>query len=183
MKMIFQIRPIRSDLFSNGSEKHVGKHAFTLAELLLVLVLMGILTSGAVVAFQGRQQSHALRMTARDLSVAFEAARIAAKRKRLTSHVRFYNEHRQYRVEIAVAEGIADYEPVVGRAGILNRLPDSITISTVLADGMPINPIPVAYEFSPDGNGFHGKVVLQNTNGEVASVEVERETGQINVIE
>ncbi len=182
--MIFP-RHIRNDLFSKSNHSHgrVVKHAFTLVELLLVLALMGILAGGAIVAFRGRQQSHALKMIARDLSAAFEAARTIAKRKRLPSQVQFYNEHRQYRVEIAHAEDVSDYKPAVGRAGIMNQLPDSITIDTVSEDGMPLNPIPETYGFSSDGNGFHGKVILQNKNGETVSVKIEKETGQISVTE
>lgn len=104
---------------------------FTLIELMLVLILMGILTGSAVVALQGRDRPEALRLAAEDLAVAVGSAAEAAKRTGRPHVLVWEPEHRGYRLDAATGgatgrAGEETTEPVPGRAGRLHQLPEGV---------------------------------------------------------
>jgi len=169
MKMICRHDPLKRQV----------RYAFTLAELLVVLVLIAVLSGGTIVAFRGRQKTYALKMATSDLAMAIEYAQSLPRNNGLNSRLIFDPEHKKYRIEKQAAIGSDNYISVVGRAGMERTIPGSVNISGIMIDGLSVTPTPQTLEFSTGGNGFYGKIKLQNDLGEEMSVQVEKHTGQV----
>jgi len=157
--------------------------AFTLAEMLVVLSLLAIFAGMVVVLVRGRQDTHALQVSTKDLAAAIRMASTETKAKQRPHRVAFYGNCREFRLE-AAAGGTGDYAPVIGVGGMKRRLAGSVRIDAVLrADGEPIEPAPDQLGFQPGGQGFSGRVRLVNRAGETMQIEVMNATGQVNVLE
>lgn len=155
------------------------RYAFTLVELLIVLVLMAILSSGAIVAFRGRQKSYALKMATSDLAMAIEYAQSLARNMALKTRLSFDAEHKKYRIEQQAAIGFENYLPVAGRAGMERNIPGSVNISGIMIGDLQTTPPLQNLNFSTSENSFYGKIELQNDLGEKMSVQIEKYTGQV----
>jgi len=159
--------------------KRQARYAFTLAELLIVLVLMAVFSGGAIVAFRGRQKTYALKMATSDLAVAIECAQSLARNNTLNSRLTFGPEYKKYRIERQSTIGLENYISAAGRAGMERNIPGSVSISGITIDGLPVTPAPLTIGFPASGNGFYGKIELQNDLGEKMSVQIEKHTGQV----
>ena len=179
--------------------------AFSLIELMLVLVLMGILAGSAAVALQGRDRPEALRLAAEDLATAVGHAAAAANRSGRTHFWVPTADGRGYRL-LAAAAG-ADLpseldepgEPLPGIGGRQHRLPSGINFVAAISRGEgegdasgvepPLAgpaganalPLPPVARFEPNG-GSSVRIGLINLDGEQRWVETTAGMGQVRIL-
>lgn len=168
---------------SKDMMRSAKKRGFTLAEMILVIVIIAILVSGIVVSLQGRQSVYSLKMSVKDLA---QAIRYAIAESRLKEHdfrLAFYDDYTKFRVEEIRDTGSAEFVSVAGIAGKKKALADGVEITEIATAGQATDPMPEAIEFSSDGRGFYGTISLQNQKGQTARIEVVEKTGQVYVDE
>jgi prepilin-type N-terminal cleavage/methylation domain-containing protein len=157
--------------------------AFTLVELLVVLILIAVMTSSVVVALHGRDSGHALRTAAEDLSQVLRYAEHQSRMLGRAHRVIFDGAARFYWVEVQiVGVDTVAYERVPGMAGSDHRVPDGIILSGNL--GSPRDDVrPTVFEFGAEVDAFEGEIALQNEVFEVLRVVVLPETHQVRILE
>lgn len=163
--------------------KFPARQAFTLVEMLLVLILIALLASGAVVSLRGRKDAYALQVSTHDLAKAIEFAASQAKLKQSSHRVVFDDSRQTYRVEKAITDSALEFAPVKGQAGMGNSLTEGVRISRVWRAGNEITPLPSSFEFHAGGGGFYGRIELVNRTGDSRIIEVMPQTGQVHVLE
>ena len=157
--------------------------AFTLVEMLMVLVIIAVLSSSVAVSVSGRSGKRALRVAARDLAAAIG---YASSQARLVGHehrVVFLADGRAYRVEALVSEFDGQFAPVRGQAGAERSMPPDVRIASVSGSNGPFKEVPDWLRFGSGDCGFTGRIVLQNEAGRSASIEVIGRTGQVLITE
>ena len=154
---------------------------FTLAEMIVVLVIIGILAGSAVVSLRGRQDLSALRATTKDLAMALRFASDEARVRQRSYRVLFLQDLRAYRIE--TARTAMEFEPLDGPAGRIRHMAEGVRILTVMMDGEAVEPLPQSMEFRPLESGFSGRVQLANKYGRTMAIEVMNASGQVHVSE
>ncbi len=157
--------------------------AFTLVEMLLVLVIIAVLSSSVAVSVCGRSGKRALRVAARDLAAAIGYASCRAKLVGHEHRVVFLQEGRAYRVESLVGGFGGQFAPVRGQAGAERSMPPDVRIASVSDNTDTFKEVPDWLEFGSGDCGFAGRIVLQNEAGLSASIEVIGRTGQVLITE
>lgn len=160
-----------------------ARQAFTLVEMLLVLILISLLASGAVVSLRGRKDTYALQVSTHDLAKAMELAVSQAKLKQSTHRVVFNDPRQTYRVEKATTDSALEFTPAQGQAGMGNSLIEGVRISRVWYAENKSIPLPSSFEFYAGGGGFYGRIELVNRTGDSKTIEVMPQTGQVHVLE
>jgi MSHA pilin protein MshC len=84
-------RKLRSRLFSNGAHRSCPPCAFTIIELVIVLLVMGILTAVAAPKFFDSLLFHRVESAARRVKADLELARTQARLKSASQSVTFSN--------------------------------------------------------------------------------------------
>ncbi len=160
-----------------------GLVAFTLVEMLLVLIFLSTLAGALAVSLGGRQDGYALQVAAKDLGAAIRFSTIEARLKQLPHRITFYQNLTRYRVETSVPDAVGEYVPAPGQAGHMRRLVEGVRIAAVSTDGrqLDLDTLPRLLVYGPRGDGFHGKIELKNRKGEIITVEVAPGTGQVHV--
>lgn len=166
-------------------------HGFTLPELLVVLLLIGVMTTSVAVALQGREDPHALRVAAEDLAVALRYARSESQYTQMSHRIIVAEDGLSYQIERAVSvEDGSDFTPVRGMAGQPHVLTDGITLSLSLNASNPkvaasqqvTTPTEVAIHFSSGMDSFAEELLLQNQALDALRVMILPETGQVRVM-
>ena len=157
--------------------------AFTLVEMLLVVVLLATLTGTLAVSLSGRVDRHALRIAGKDLAAAVRFSVAETRLKRLPHRVAFHDNWTRYRVERAESAAGGEYVPVRSLAGQIKTLAKQVRIAGASTDGQPLESLPEALPQYPDGNGFHGEIQLANRAGETLTIKVAPVTGQVQIVE
>jgi prepilin-type N-terminal cleavage/methylation domain-containing protein len=157
------------------------RRGFTLTEMILVLVIIAILTSGVVVSLQGRQDICALEMSGKDLTEAIRFAICESKLNDRVHRLAFYEEHKAFRVEAIDAENSTDFLAVKGLGGKSKQLATGVEILSIESNRETIEPLPDALEFFPDGDGFNGTIHLKNRKDQTTQIQVVGKTGQVYV--
>jgi len=170
-------------LAAEGVGRKRAARAFTLVELLIVLVLIAVLAGSAVVALQGRPGEYALRFAGKDLAAAIRSAARRAAEEQHTYRVAFFEDHRAYRIEVLAPESDTGFVPASGKGGGVTTLPEGVSIESVACEGTAIEPLPEELLLAPDGNGFCGVITLRNRRAQCVRIEVMYGTGQVAVTE
>jgi len=156
--------------------------AFTLVEMLLVLVIMAVLSTAVVVSLCGRRDRRALDTAAHDLtatiSYASSQAQLLGRQHRLV----LLDDGRGYRVEI-LCDADGQFVPVKGQAGMQRALPAGIRVASVSGAEGAYGEVPEWLEFGSGGCGFVGRIELRDEAGRSASMQVVGHTCQILVSE
>jgi len=150
-------------------------------ELLLVLALLGILSTAATVSLCGHQDEYAIEAAAKDLAAALRFASTEAEIRRKPIRLAFFEAGGAYRVEIADATAQSGFAPVAGRAGRVRRLMHDVRIVGIAADGRQEASMPDALVFDPSGRGFFGTIGLKNGTGQIIDIRVMAVTHQVCV--
>ena len=102
---------------------------FTLIELILVLVLIGIMTGSIAVSFAGRQNDTAVRQAAEDFAAACGYAQTQATQSGRIHAVRLAADGRSLTVEVASAEVLGEgWSAARGLAGRARVLPAGVVV-------------------------------------------------------
>ena len=157
--------------------------AFTLVEMLLVVVLLATLTGTLAVSLGGRVDRHALRIAGKDLAAAIRFSVAETRLKCLPHRVAFYDNWTRYRVERAESAAGSEYAPVRSLAGQMKTLAKQARIAGASTDGQPLESVPETLPQYPDGNSFHGEIQLANRSGETLTIKVSPVTGQVQIVE
>ncbi len=156
--------------------------AFSLVEMLLVLVVISALLATMAVSLAGRRDHQALRVAAEDLATSL---RFAAERARLTGRpcrLAFQDDYSGYRLEIATDQSGESFAPDIGMAGQGRRFAEGIRLVQDADPGRQARPAPKALTFAPQGKGFAGRLHLRNRADEQIDIEVIPETHQVHVL-
>ncbi len=166
-----------------------GRHGFSLLELLVVLVIMGVL-SGVVVASMVPALAQArLHTGARMVIAALRYARSHAIAQRTDARVLLIRANRQVAVEVPetaetiVPDEVAAWRPLTTPAGRLRTLPMGITFAAVeRPDGAEPVEEPTV-RFTPLGQGETVRIVLEDAKGRQQAVVVDAVTGRCALAE
>ena len=165
---------------------------FTLAELLVVLLLIAVMTTSVAVALQGREDPHALRVAAEDLATALRYAESESRRSQKPLRLVLAEDGQSFWVEFSdrASERDTDFVPVRGLAGQPHTLTDGITLSLTYSDNyldpsLSQSATQAGAEEIYFGRGvdsFAGELLLQNEALDALRVVVLPETGQVRVV-
>ena len=157
-----------------------ARQAFTLIEMILVMVILASLTGALAVSWTGAEDRHKLRAAAKDLAAAIRFSATEARLRQVPHRVTFNETFTVYRVEKAVSHEGRRFEPARGQGGRLKALVEGIRIESTLADGHEPKPLPEALVYDSYGSGFHGEIRLRNRRGESIGIRV-ASSGQVHV--
>ncbi|MAX23072.1 MAG: hypothetical protein CMJ19_01095 [Phycisphaeraceae bacterium] len=158
--------------------------AFTLTELLIVLVLMGVLAGSLVVSLAGREEPQVMRLTVEDLMSALKYTMNQARSTQRDHRLVFDVELHHYVVEQLSLDG-ETWEAVQGMAGQGHALMQGIQLVSP-EDGQAIEMVSdelLAYSFGPNVDDFTGTIRLMNTGGQMWDIQILPISRQIQVIE
>ncbi len=102
---------------------------FTLVELVLVLVVMGIFASSVVVSLRGRLDDRALELATKDLTSALRAAQRGAKHTGVPHRLAFDSNHSGFRVEKLTSPN--QFSAIRGNAGRWRSFSERVQIKSM----------------------------------------------------
>jgi type II secretion system protein H len=179
---------------STGDERA----AFTLVEIMIVVVLIGIMTALVVSEMKGTYEDALLRSTSRELINAFSLAYSRSVSFNEMYRVRLDAGSGRYVVEKRVidrsGENFVPLQDVTGSEGTLDK---RITIAIRKTGAMPAEdagpPFNASEEspaspstditFFPDGTAEAGEVLLQDRQGYRLALRINPTTARVRVVE
>jgi type II secretion system protein H len=185
----------------NRSRSAAGPHGFSLFELMVVLALIGILTSLIVAEMRGSFQDALLRSTGRDLVNVFSLASSRAVTLNHLHRVRLARQSGRYVLEQRVrhSTGEAAFVPVRDGAGGQGKLDTRISVelhrrgeeppeesepsSRPFDGGVERSGSGEAITFYPDGTAEAGEVVLRDSDGFGLALRINPTTARVRVVE
>jgi prepilin-type N-terminal cleavage/methylation domain-containing protein len=178
-----------------------GREAFTLLELMVVLVLLGILSAAILPAMRGTYEDAVLRSTARELVNVFELAYSRAVSLNQVQRVTLDEATGRYALESqgrsTDERGFAPVRDVPGGTGTLDsRIGISVRLGSELSSdehGETETPAPMmelaprsketGFTFYPDGTADAGEIRLQDREGFRIALRVNPVTARVRVLE
>jgi general secretion pathway protein H len=172
--------------------------AFTLLELMIVVVLIGITSAMILPEMRGTMEEMVLRSSARELVSACGVASSQAITVGQVHRLRLDPATRRYALERASAAesgqaGFAKIDHLPGSRGQLDR---RITMTIRKSDELePADDLPLARNdsnaaspgeviaFYPDGTADTGEIVLRDGKGFALSLRINTTTGRVRVAE
>lgn len=170
------------------------RRAFTLVELMTVMVLVGILTALIIPEMRGTFESALLRSTARELVNVFELASSRAVSLNQELRVQIDSTGGRYRIERLAHRGSrANFIPlkdVLGAEGTLDRrITIRVSHSAVEAENLPGETVASFAEpdssisFYPDGTAESAKVLLKDRAGFRFGLRINPVTARVNTLD
>jgi type II secretion system protein H len=173
---------------------------FTLIELMVVIVLIGILTAVMVPAMKGTYEDALLRSTGRELVNVFSVAYSRAVSLNQLHRVRLDETTGRYFIERRVREDLhgGEFVPVRDVPGSEGELDTRISISfrqpgesspemasegTVLNEGPDANRPEGAISFYPDGTADAGVILLRDRDGFRLALRINPVTARVHIVE
>jgi type II secretion system protein H len=175
---------------------------FTLLELMVVIVLIGIITALIIPEMRGTYQDALLRSTGRELVSAFNIANSRAVSLNQVHRLTIDERTGRYLLEMRVREDEhgGEFVPVQDVPGAQGELDTRITVSfrppgeaTTNEEGEPSSSsaAPVAaigaHEgsilFYPDGTSDPGEILLQDGDGFRVALKINPVTARVHVVE
>jgi len=166
--------------------------AFTLIELMVVLVLIGIMTAMIIPEMRGTFEDALLRSTSRDLVSVFEIASSRAVSLNQSLRVQLNTSDGHYLIERRMREGSREaFVPLKGVAGSEGRLDKRISIEVRTADAElqastaglePQNSGETwAIAFNPDGTADAAQVSLRDRAGFRLALRINPITSRVSI--
>jgi type II secretion system protein H len=176
-----------------------GRGGFTLIELMVVIVIIGIMTAMIIPEMKGSYEDALLRSTSRDLINVFDLAYSRAVSLNQVRRVRLDENTGHYMVEKRVmSNGREDFVPagdVPGEKGELDsrisiefhrpgeNTADSSARSSALMSSTPLPMNGAAIAFYPDGTADAGEFVLRDRQGFRLALRINPITARVHVVE
>ena len=170
------------------------RRAFTLIELMTVIVIIGIMTAMIIPEMRGTYEDALLRSTSRDLINVFELASSRAISLNQLHRVQLDLTTGKYLVERRVRAGLQEeflpLKDVSGCTGDLDkrislevRRPDEAATDTGIATVQPIKNETETISFYPDGTADAALVTLQDRDGFRLGLRLNPITARVHVFE
>jgi type II secretion system protein H len=171
-----------------------GESAFTLIELMTVLVLIGIMTAMIIPEMRGTFEDALLRSTSRDLVNAFEIASSRAITLNQSVRVQLNTSDGHYLTERRVHEDSQEvFVPLKGVTGTEGQLDKRISIQVGSLEGesagsssesVPQNNGQTwAIAFNPDGTSDAAQILLQDRAGFRLALRINPITSRVSIYE
>lgn len=163
-----------------------ASRGFTLAELLVVLLIIGVLVGGSVVAFGSRRDKTQMLYGAKQLASALQWAASESRLHHAAYRVVLDDTAKHFRIERTIgypAVGIESsevFQPLAGRPGQWIELPAAIQAIQLVDDAGNFLLTPSLFEFRAEHAGFSGIIELV---GKQESVLIEVLQGSVRVYE
>jgi len=173
--------------------------AFTLIELMVVIVIIGIMTAMMIPEMKGTFQDALLRSTSRELINVFDLAYSRAVSLNQLRRVRLDEKTGHYLVEKRVMEnGQENFVPADDVAGGKGELDSRISIEfRSPAENVPDSSAPtenapaddespadeVTISFYPDGTADAGDILLRDRDGFRLALHINPITARVHVVE
>jgi type II secretion system protein H len=176
-----------------------GRTAFTLIELMVVIVIIGIMTAMMIPEMKGTFQDALLRSTSRELINVFDVAYSRAVSLNQLRRVRLDEKTGHYLVEKRVIEnGQENFVPADDVAGGKGELDSRISIEfrppeeNVSSDSAPaenasandeLSADEMTISFYPDGTADAGDILLRDRDGFRLALHINPITARVHVVE
>lgn len=180
-------------------ERQKCPRGFTLIELMIVVVLLGIAGLVILPEMKGVYQDALLRSAGRELLDAFHLAYSRAVSLNRTHRVRIEESSRRYFVEQPAAGGPrSEFSPVREASGMSGELDERISVrvrkanaSPMAGEEMSLGAVAEPFEESPpnvfsfyaDGTADGGEVILRDRHGYGLRLQVDAITARVRVRE
>jgi type II secretion system protein H len=168
---------------------------FTLIELMVVIVIIGIMTAALIPEMKGSFQAELLRSNSRELINACDLAYSRAVSLNQIRRVRLETETGRYWVERQVlANGQADFLPADDVPGYQGKLDTRITAEYIAPDegvaegdtaapGAETAAIGTTISFYPDGTADAGAILLRDRAGFRLLLDINPVTARVQIVE
>ena len=146
---------------------------FTLVELLLVCVLIGVLVSVALPRLGGSTRSLRFEEGVRELADLIRFGRAESVRRKLKVRLNLDQKGREYSLSVQDAENTYSERYVGFEDSLLDEkrtLPEGIQVEEIEIGGSSQKPTDLY--FAPDGVGVPTKIVLKSEKGREAEIEL-----------
>ena len=180
--------------------RHSGKLGFSLVELMVVLVLIGIMTAMIVPEMKGTYEEALLRATSRRLVDVFHLASSRAVSLNQLHRVRFDRITGRYFIERAVQageNGVGFARDIPGGDGALDRrisieirkqdeAPPSVTdqgMSAASEEDQEVRNREEGFAFYSDGTADAGEVLLRDRDGFRLVLRINAVTARVQIVE
>lgn len=145
--------------------------AFTLIEILLVVVIFGIILALAVPNFSQSYSRFQLNKTADDLLGVSRWAQAMAIGQESTYALAFSDDYRSYNLVRATVNdqtgNVDDFKPVPGSLGRMHAVPDDLQLTlTVVSESQATGDMD-RIEFHPDGTIDQALIQLESPKGNI----------------
>jgi general secretion pathway protein H len=144
-----------------------ASRGFTLIELTVVLLLMGLITALAAPNFNGRWQEMQARRCVREMAAEFRQAR---------------NHAMSAQVETLVRIDLANRSLVSSADGRARALPAGVSIDVIAAGSETVGERVSGIRFYPDGSASGGRVSVSTGRARL-SVDVNWLTGKVSILD
>jgi prepilin-type N-terminal cleavage/methylation domain-containing protein len=170
------------------------RRAFTLIEMVVVIVLISIVAAAIIPEMKGSFNDALLRSTGRDLVNVFSFASSRAVGLGQCYRVRFDTPNGRYAVERQIHDGTGtDFVPLKDVSGAEGRLDSRIAFAIIppeepssgndLSPGPADQSLPDAISFYPDGTSDAAEIRLRDPDGFQLLLQLNPVTGRVHITE
>jgi len=154
-----------------GKSSRPGQKAFTLVELLLVIVVISVLAGISVPRFRRTYSDIRLASSAQDLASLMKYAQERAIMDGISFKIEFDISGKEYRLLRETEPFSGVYEREKGIHGRAKHIPSDISFDVSAGETV----------FLPDGRTYPVKIYLKNRNGKKKVLSTERAGGRIRI--
>ena len=171
-----------------------ANHGFTLMELVVVVVIIGIMTAMIIPEMRGTFEDALLRSTGREIVNVFSLANSRAVSLNQSCRVRLDTKTGKYLLEKKIRDGgrenFVALKDVAGAEGKLDtriaievRQPDDILPENNSGTGVAEADVSEAISFYPDGTADAAEILLRDRSGFKLRLQLSPVTSRVEIIE